>query len=46
MIRPERCWRITIVAGFMQAMRHEMGRSMMRDALIKSFEAIRANLGG
>jgi hypothetical protein len=34
------------VAGFMQGMRHEMGRGMMRDALIESFEAIRARLGG
>jgi hypothetical protein len=34
------------VAGFMQAMRHEMGRGMMRDALVESFEAIRAQLGG
>jgi hypothetical protein len=34
------------VAGFMQGMRHEMGRGMMRDALIESFEAIRAKLGG
>jgi hypothetical protein len=34
------------VAGFMQGMRHEMGRGMMRDALVESFEAIRAQLGG
>ena len=34
------------VAGFMQGMRHEMGRGMMRDALIESFEAIRAQFGG
>jgi hypothetical protein len=34
------------VAGFMQGMRHEMGRGMMRDALIESFEAIRTQLGG
>jgi hypothetical protein len=34
------------VAGFMQGVRHEMGRGMMRDALIESFEAIRARLGG
>jgi hypothetical protein len=34
------------VAGFMQGMRHEMGRGMMRDALIESFEAIRGQLGG
>jgi hypothetical protein len=34
------------VAGFMQGMRHEVGRGMMRDALIKSFAAIRAKLGG
>jgi hypothetical protein len=34
------------VAGFMQGMRHEMGRGMMRDALIESFAAIRAQLGG
>jgi hypothetical protein len=34
------------VAGFMQGMRHEMGRGMMRDALVESFEAIRAELGG
>jgi hypothetical protein len=34
------------VAGFMEAMRHEMGRGMMRDALIKSFQAIRARLSG
>jgi hypothetical protein len=34
------------VAGFMQGMRHELGRGMMRDALIESFEAIRAQLGG
>jgi hypothetical protein len=34
------------VAGFMQGMRHEMGRGMMRDALIKRFEAIRTKLGG
>jgi hypothetical protein len=34
------------VAGFMQGMRHEMGRGMMRDALIESFEAIRAKSGG
>jgi len=34
------------VAGFMQGMRHEMGRGMMRDALIESFQAIRARLGG
>jgi hypothetical protein len=33
------------VAGFMQGMRHEMGRGMMRDALIESFEAIRAQFG-
>ncbi|HSA82419.1 MAG TPA: hypothetical protein VLE23_16495 [Geminicoccaceae bacterium] len=34
------------VAGFMQGMRHEMGRGMMRDALVESFQAIRAQLGG
>jgi hypothetical protein len=34
------------VAGFMQGMRHELGRGMMRDALIESFKAIRAQLGG
>jgi hypothetical protein len=34
------------VAGFMQGMRHEMGRGMMRDALIESFRAIRTQLGG
>jgi hypothetical protein len=34
------------VAGFMQAVRHEMGRGMMRDALVESFEAIRAQFGG
>jgi hypothetical protein len=34
------------VAGFMQAMRHEVGRGMMRAAVIESFEAIRAQLGG
>ena len=34
------------VAGFMQGMRHEVGRGMMRDALVESFEAIRAQLGG
>jgi hypothetical protein len=34
------------VAGFMQAMRHELGRGMMRDALIESFEGIRAQFGG
>jgi hypothetical protein len=34
------------VAGFMQGMRHEMGRGMMRDALIESFQAIRARLSG
>ena len=34
------------VAGFMQGVRHEMGRAMMRDALTKSFEAIRAQPGG
>ena len=34
------------VAGFMEAMRHEMGRGMMRDALIESFQAIRARLSG
>jgi hypothetical protein len=34
------------VAGFMQGMRHELGRGMMRDALIQSFKAIRAQLGG
>jgi len=34
------------VAGFMQGMRHEMGRGMMRDALIESFRAIRSRLGG
>jgi hypothetical protein len=34
------------VAGFMQGMRHEMGRGMMRDALIESFGAIRTQLGG
>ena len=34
------------VAGFMQGMCHEMGRGMMRDALIESFEAIRARLNG
>jgi hypothetical protein len=34
------------VAGFMQAMRHELGRGMMRDALIESFQAIRAKLSG
>jgi hypothetical protein len=34
------------VAGFMQAMRHELGRGMMRDALVESFKAIRAQLGG
>ena len=34
------------VAGFMQGMRHEVGRGMMRDALIESFKAIRAQLGG
>jgi hypothetical protein len=33
------------VAGFMQGMRHEMGRSIMRDALVKSFRAIRTKLG-
>jgi hypothetical protein len=32
--------------GFMQGMRHEMGRGMMRDALIESFRAIRTQLGG
>jgi hypothetical protein len=34
------------VAGFMQAMRHELGRGMMRDALIESFRAIRTRFGG
>jgi hypothetical protein len=34
------------VAGFMQGMRHELGRGMMRDALVQSFKAIRAQLGG
>ena len=34
------------VSGFMQAMRHELGRGMMRDALIESFEGIRAQFGG
>jgi hypothetical protein len=34
------------VAGFMQGMRHEMGRGMMRDALIESFRSIRTKLGG
>lgn len=34
------------VAGFMQGTRHEVGRGMMRDALVESFEAIRAQLGG
>jgi hypothetical protein len=34
------------VTGFMQGMRHELGRGMMRDALIESFQAIRAQLGG
>lgn len=34
------------VAGFMQGMRHELGRGMMRDALIESFKAIRAQSGG
>jgi hypothetical protein len=34
------------VVGFMQGMRHELGRGMMRDALIQSFKAIRAQLGG
>jgi hypothetical protein len=34
------------VAGFMQGVRHEMGRGMMRDGLIKSFQTIRAKLGG
>jgi hypothetical protein len=34
------------VAGFMQGMRHELGRGMMRDALIESFKAIRAQTGG
>jgi hypothetical protein len=33
------------VAGFMQGMRHEIGRGMMRDALIESFRAIRTQLG-
>ncbi|MGH6895030.1 MAG: hypothetical protein ACREJ5_00555 [Geminicoccaceae bacterium] len=33
------------VAGFMQGTRHELGRGMMRDALIESFEAIRVRLG-
>jgi hypothetical protein len=33
------------VAGFMQGTRHEVGRGMMRDALVESFEAIRARLG-
>jgi hypothetical protein len=34
------------VAGFMQGTRHEIGRGMMRDALIDSFDAIRAQLSG
>jgi hypothetical protein len=34
------------VAGFMQGMRHEMGRGVMRDALAESFEASRAQLRG
>jgi hypothetical protein len=34
------------VAGFMQGMRHELGRGMMRDALVQSFENIRTRLGG
>ena len=34
------------VAGFMRGMRHEVGRGMMRDALVESFAAIRAKLGG
>jgi hypothetical protein len=34
------------VAGFMQAMRHELGRGMMRDALIESLRAIRTRFGG
>jgi hypothetical protein len=34
------------VAGFMQGTRHELGRGMMRDALVEGFEAIRAQLDG
>jgi hypothetical protein len=30
------------VAGFMSGMRHEIGRGMMRDSLVKAMEEIRA----
>jgi hypothetical protein len=34
------------VAGFIRGMRHELGRGMRRDALVESFDAVRARLGG